>query len=253
MKLNLQRPLAFLDIETTGVNISSDRIVEISILKIHPDNQTASKTLRINPTILIPIQASQIHGIYDKDVRDKPKFSEVAKDLIIFLNDCDLGGYNSNRFDIPLMIEEFLRAGINFSIENRRMIDVQQIFHRKERRNLEAAYKFYCQKELNNAHQAEADVKATFEVLLAQLDRYNDLKNDVTALHEFTKDDDEFVDFARRMVFKNRVEVFNFGKHKGKAVAEVLKKEPSYYNWMMDSDFSLHTKQKLKEIKERMK
>lgn len=253
MKLNLTRPLAFFDLETTGVNISADRIVEISILKIHPNNQSVSKTMRVNPGIPIPIQASQVHGIYDDDVKDSPKFSEVAKEIIILLDDCDLAGYNSNKFDIPILVEEFLRAGINFSIENRRMIDVQKIFHKMERRNLEAAYKFYCEKELTNAHQAEADVKATFEVLMAQVERYTELKNDITFLHEFTKEDDDFVDFGRRMIYKNGVEVFNFGKHKGKPVKEVFKAEPSYYNWIMDSEFPLHTKQKLKEIKEKMK
>lgn len=253
MKLKLLRPLAFIDLETTGVNISSDRIIEISVLKIFPDHQRETKTQRVNPGIPIPPESTKIHGIFDKDVQDKPSFANVAHELFHSLENCDLGGYNSNRFDIPLLAEEFLRSGINFSINNRRMVDVQKIFHRMEKRNLEAAYKFYCNKNLDNAHQAEADVTATYEILLSQLERYSDLKNDVDYLHEFTKDDEESVDFARRMIYKNGVEIFNFGKHKGKLVVNVLKVEPSYYNWMMENDFSLNTKQKLKEIKERIK
>ena len=252
MKLNLTKPLAFFDLETTGINIAQDRIVEISIVKVMPDGNEETKSMRINPTIPIPASTSAIHGIYDKDVADAPTFQEVCTELDLFLANCDLGGYNSNRFDVPLLLEEFLRAGVNFKLDDRKLIDAQRIFHMMERRTLEAAYKFYCDKDLENAHSAEADTRATYEVLKSQLDRYSDeLQNDMAFLHDFTGDGD-FVDPSRRMVYENNVPVFNFGKHKGKPVKEVFMREPQYYNWMMNSDFPLNTKQKLKEIKESM-
>ena len=241
-KLKLNRPIAFIDLETTGVSVGSDRIVEISILKLLPDHTTGIHTQKINPTIPIPAEASAIHGIFDKDVKDRPTFKESAPAIAKILEQCDLAGYNSNKFDIPLLVEEFLRAEIDFNIEDRKLVDVQNIFHKMEQRTLAAAYKFYCNRTLENAHSAEADVKATFEVLQAQLEKYENLLNDVNFLHTFSSNSD-FVDLAGRIIRnKNGVEVFNFGKHKGKPVAQVFKDEPSYYNWMMEGDFPLYTK-----------
>ncbi len=262
MKLNLSKPIAFFDLETTGVNVASDRIVEISILKVMPDGTKEIKTKRINPTIPIPIQSSEVHGIYDKDVENEPTFKAIAKSLADFLKDCDLAGYNSNKFDIPVLVEEFLRADVDFDLKNRRFVDVQNIFHQMEQRTLKAAYKFYCGKDIKNAHSAQADIEATYEVFLAQLDRYDGVeiedkkgnkiipvKNDVKALHDFTNINKN-ADLAGRIVFnENGVEVFNFGKHMGKPVEQVLKEEPSYYAWMMNGDFPLYTKKVLTEIK----
>lgn len=242
MKLKLTKPIAFFDLETTGVNVGSDRIVEISILKLFPDGRKEIKTEKINPTIPIPKGSSEIHGIYDKDVKNAPTFKEFAPTLFEFLKGCDLAGYNSNKFDIPLLMEEFLRAEIYFDIKNRKLIDVQNIFHRMEQRTLVAAYKFYCGKSLENAHSAEADIIATFEVLEAQLEKYEELENNTAFLHEFSNRTNN-VDLAGRIVYNDQeVEVFNFGKHKNKAVKEVFKTEPSYYQWMMNGDFPLHTK-----------
>lgn len=246
-KLRLSRPLAFIDLETTGTDIGKDRIVEIAIIKIMPEGANISKVKRINPGIPIPKEATEIHGIRNEDIKEAPLFKEVANELRQFINNCDIAGYNSNRFDIPLLVEEFLRAGQNFDTDGIRFIDVQRIFHLMEKRTLEAAYMFYCDKELNEAHSAEADAKATYEVLEAQVNRYKSLKNDIDALAKFTAEDD-YVDFARRMIRKKGVEIFNFGKYKGKPVREVLKEEPQYYDWMMKADFPLHTKQKLSEI-----
>ena len=241
-KLKLHRPVAFIDLETTGVNIASDRIVEISIFKLHPDYTSQTHTARVNPCIPIPAETSAIHGIFDKDVKDCTTFKQQAPELAKMLEQCDLAGYNSNKFDIPLLVEEFLRAEVDFNVQDRKFIDVQNIFHKMEQRTLAAAYKFYCSKTLENAHSAEADVVATFEVLQAQLEKYEDLKDDVASLHTFSMNSD-FVDLAGRIVRdKKGIEVFNFGKHKGKPVAEVFKNEPSYYNWMMDGDFPLYTK-----------
>jgi DNA polymerase-3 subunit epsilon len=262
MKLNLKRPIAFFDLETTGVNVASDRIVEIGILKIMPDGTTEAKEKRINPTIPIPIESSLVHGIYDKDVADQPTFKAIAKSLAEFLKDCDLGGYNSNKFDIPILMEEFLRAEIDFSLEGRHCVDVQNIFHQMEQRTLKAAYKFYCSKELINAHSAIADIEATYEVFLAQIERYKDAEytdksgkksvpivNDIKALHDFTTVTKN-VDLAGRIVYNDKgVEVFNFGKHAGKSVVEVLKQEPSYYAWMQQGDFPLYTKKVLTRLK----
>jgi DNA polymerase-3 subunit epsilon len=246
-KLQLKRPLAFIDLETTGINISTDRIIEIAIIKIMPDGTTLSKVKRLHPGIPIPKESSDVHGITDDDVKDSPTFRDVANELRQFLDNCDLAGYNSNRFDIPLLVEEFLRAGQRLDTDGRKFVDVQRIFHLMEKRTLEAAYMFYCEKVLSEAHTAEADARATFEILEAQLNRYNELKNDVEELARFTFEED-FVDFARRIVRRNGVEIFNFGKYKGKAVRDVLRDEPQYYDWMMKADFPLHTKQKLSEI-----
>ncbi len=246
-RLQLQRPIAFFDLETTGVDAAKDRIVEIAVVKLLPDGGRMSWVKRLNPEMPIPAESSAIHGIYDEDIKDAPTFREVAHELKQFLLNCDLGGYNSNKFDIPALAEEFLRVGIPVDFKSRKLVDVQQIFFKKEARTLSAAYAFYCNKELENAHSAEADVDATIDVLEAQLDKYSDLANDVTQLHNFTGGDD-FVDYARRMVMKNGVPVFNFGKHKGVPVEDVFRKEPQYYDWMMQADFALHTKQMISEI-----
>jgi DNA polymerase-3 subunit epsilon len=265
LKLNLNRPIAFFDLETTGVNVASDRIVEISILKISPDGSKDIKTKRINPTIPIPIQSSLIHGIYDKDIANEPTFKSIAKSLSDFLADCDLAGYNSNKFDVPILVEEFMRAEVDFDISGRRLVDVQNIFHQMEQRTLKAAYKFYCGKQIENAHSAQADIEATYEVFLAQLEKYDGVpfedrngkistpvKNDIKALHEFTNINKN-ADLAGRIVYNDKnVEVFNFGKHTGKPVEQVLRDEPSYYSWMMNGDFPLYTKKVLTDIKLRM-
>lgn len=249
MRLNLKNPIVFFDLETTGIDVSRDRIVEISLVKILVNGEREVKTRRINPEIPIPKEASAIHGIYDEDVKDCPPFRAIAKSLANYMEGCDLGGFNSNKFDIPVLVEEFLRAGIDVDFKKRRFVDVQNIFHQKERRTLEAAYKFYCEKELENAHSAEADVIATFEVLEAQLDRYPDLENDIAYLAEFSSRDN-FADYAGRVVYDdNGAEVFGFGKHKGRKVEEVFVKEPSYYSWMMDGDFPEYTKKVITEIR----
>ncbi|MFZ6023460.1 MAG: exonuclease domain-containing protein [Bacteroidota bacterium] len=247
MKLQLSRPLAFIDLETTGVNISTDRIVEIAIVKINPDGTKQVKRKLINPLMPIPKSSSDIHGITDEMVKDAPSFKLVANEVKQFIEQCDLGGYNSNRFDIPMLIEEFLRVGIEFSVDGKKLVDVQKVFHMMEQRTLSAAYKFYCQKNLEAAHSAEADATATWEVLEAQVERYPQIGDTVDSIVKFTGEDD-IVDFARRFIKENGVEVFNFGKHKGKTVAQVLKEEPQYYDWMMKGDFPMNTKQKLTEI-----
>ncbi len=247
MKLQLTRPLAFIDLETTGVNISADRIVEIAIVKINPDGTQQVKRKLINPLMPIPKGASDVHGITDDMVKDAPTFKQVANEVKQFIDHCDIGGYNSNRFDIPMLIEEFLRVGIDFSTDGRKLVDVQKVFHMMEQRTLSAAYKFYCQKTLDGAHSAEVDATATWEVLEAQVERYPQIGNTVESIVKFTGEDD-IVDFARRFIRENGVEVFNFGKHKGKPVTQVLKEEPQYYDWMMKGDFPMNTKQKLTEI-----
>lgn len=245
--IQLTKPLAFIDLETTGVNLACDRIVEIAIVKIMPDRSQHIKHKLLNPTIPIPKGSSDIHGITDEMVQTAPTFKDVANELKQFIDNSDLSGYNSNRFDIPLLMEEFLRVGLHIDMTDRKLIDVQQIFHMMERRTLSAAYQFYCNKKLEDAHSAEADAAATWEILEAQLKRYDNLGNTVNSILEFTGEE-KFVDFARRFVMENDVEVFNFGKHKGKPVTDVLKAEPQYYDWMMRGDFPLHTKQKLTEI-----
>ena len=252
-KLNLKRPLAFFDLESTGTDFVKDRIVEISILRVNVDGTRDIKTLKLNPTIPIPVEASLIHGIYDEDVITAPKFSDVAKEIYDFLENCDLAGFNSNKFDVPMLMEEFIRVKLTFSIENRALIDVHRIYTHFEKRTLEAAYKFYCDKTLENAHSAEADTLATYEVFLGQLDRYaGEIKNDVQFLHDLTNEE-RFLDSGRRFVFTGGKALFNFGKYKGKTVEEVLKSDPGYYNWMMQGDFAQHTKQKLTEIKDSLK
>jgi len=247
MLLQLNRSICFIDLETTGINVSTDRIVEIAIVKIMPDGTKQIKRKLVNPEMPIPIAASDVHGISDEMLKDAPTFKQIANEIKQFIEASDLAGYNSNRFDIPMLNEEFLRAGINADIENRKLLDVQKVFHMMEQRTLTAAYKFYCNKNLEEAHSAEADATATWEILEAQLEKYPQIGNSVESIVKFTGED-EIIDFARRLVFENGVEVFNFGKHKGKPVTQVLKEEPQYYDWMMKGDFALHTKQKLTEI-----
>ena len=262
MELNLRNPLVFLDLETTGINVTTDRIVEIALLKIHPNGKEEERLLRINPEMPIPEKSSKIHGIYDADIANSPTFKEVAKSLAQFMEGCDLAGFNSNRFDIPLLAEEFLRAGIDIDLKKRKFIDVQSIFHKMEKRTLTAAYKLYCQKDLEDAHSAMADTKATYEVLKAQLDCYRETEyedqngaktvpiiNDVDKLSEFSSFDRN-VDFLGRIVYdENGVEVFNFGKNKGVPVEKVLEEQPGYYGWIMNGEFPLYTKKVLTAIK----
>ena len=249
MDLNLKRPIAFLDLETTGINVAADRIVEISVLKIFPQGKEEWLSTRVNPEMPIPPKSTAIHGITDKDVAEAPVFREIAKNLASFLEGCDLAGYNAVKFDIPVLAEEFLRANIDFNFRKRRYVDVQVIFHKKEQRTLSAAYLFYCNKDLAGAHGSKADTQATYEVLKSQLDRYKDLENDIEKLADYSSFN-SIVDFAGRIILDEKgVEIFNFGKHKGKMVEQVFKDEPSYYSWMMNGDFPLYTKKVLTEIK----
>lgn len=245
--LKLTKPLASIDLETTGVNLGTDRIVEIAIVKVLPDGTRSVRRKLINPEMPIPKTSSDIHGITDEMVKDAPTFKQVANELKQVLDGCDIAGYNSNRFDIPLLMEEFLRVQVEFDMKGRKLVDVQKIFHQMEQRTLGAAYKFYCNKNLEGAHSAEADAAATFEILEAQTERYPVLGNTVDAILK-TIGEDVIVDFARRFIMENGVEIFNFGKFKGRAVSDVLKAEPQYYDWMMRGDFPQHTKQKLTEI-----
>lgn len=251
-QLTLKRPIVFFDLETTGTDNAKDRIVELAFIKLMPDGKKDTFVRRINPGMPIPAESSNIHGITDEDVKNCPPFKQIAHQLYDWMRGCDLGGYNSSKFDLPLLAEEFLRAGINVDFTERHMIDVQQIFFKMEARTLSAAYSFYCQKNLENAHSALADIEATVEVLTAQLERYPDIGHDVPTLHQFTHSD-EYVDYARRIIMKDGQPVFNFGKHKGRKVEEIFTAEPQYYDWMMQADFSLHTKQKISEILNRMK
>jgi DNA polymerase-3 subunit epsilon len=249
MFINLTRPLVFFDLETTGVNTTNDRIIEIYLIKLFPDGKEEQRRFLINPGIPIPEQASKIHGIYDKDVEGKPRFADIAKELSSYLDQCDFAGFNSNRFDFPMLVEEFLRYDIDFDIENRRFIDVQRIFHVMEPRNLAAAFKFYCEKELINAHSAEADTVATFEILKAQLNKYTQLEPSIDFLHHFSGQSN-LVDLAGRIVKNEKgEEVFNFGKHKGKPVKDIFRQEPSYYDWMMKGDFPQQTKNVLTRLR----
>ncbi len=253
MNLNLKRPIVFFDLETTGVDTSRDRIVEISMIKILPDGEEIVKTRRLNPQMPIPPESTAIHGIKDEDVKDCPTFAQIAKSLEAFLVGCDFGGFNSNRFDLPVLVEEFLRVGIDVDFKRRRFIDVQNIFHKKEQRTLVAAYKFYCDRDLNDAHSAEADTRATYEVLKAQLDRYPDLANDVDALADFSARSSA-ADYAGRILYNDKgTEIFGFGKYKGRSVEEIFRIEPSYYAWMMNGDFPLYTKKVITEIRMRSK
>jgi len=248
--LQLTKPLAFIDLETTGVNLATDRIIEIAIVKVLPDGKRSVKRKLINPGMPIPKQSSDVHGITDEMVKDAPAFKEVAHELKQMLDGCDIGGYNSNRFDIPLLVEEFLRADVDFDMKGRRLLDVQNIFHKMEQRTLSAAYKFYCNKNLDGAHSAEIDASATHEILIAQLERYPDLGTSIDSVLKLIGEE-SIVDFARRFILENGVEIFNFGKYKGKAVADVLRNEPQYYDWMMKGDFPQYTKQKLTELRTR--
>ena len=259
--MKLKNPITFFDLETTGTNISNDRIIEAAFIKVLPDGTVEKKSMRINPGMHIPAETSMIHGIFDEDVKDAPSFKQVAKDLAKFLEGCDLSGFNIIRFDVPMLVEEFLRADVNFEVSSRKLIDAQKIFHLMEKRNLSAAYKFYCGKVLEDAHSADADTQATLEVLEAQVLRYEgqdvfDMQgnklgvftNDTDQLHQLTNDN--MVDLAGRMVFNDKgEEVFNFGKHRGKRVSDILNAEPSYYEWMMRGDFPLDTKRRLTEVK----
>jgi DNA polymerase-3 subunit epsilon len=247
MSLQLARPICFIDLETTGINISLDRIVEIAIVKIGLDGTKQVKRRLVNPEMPIPKASSDVHGITDEMVKDAPSFKVLANEIKQFMEGSDIGGYNSNRFDVPILNEEFLRAGIQVDMESRKLLDVQKVFHMMEQRTLSAAYQFYCHKTLQDAHTAEADATATWEILEAQILKYPQIGNTVDSIVKFTGED-EIIDFARRFVYENGVPVFNFGKHKGKPVTQVLKEEPQYYDWMMKGDFALHTKQKLTEI-----
>ncbi len=261
MQLNLERPIAFFDLETTGTNVVRDRIVEISIYKVMPNGDTESMTKLINPTIPIPEEVSAIHGIRDEDVADAPTFANMAPALEQFFRNCDLAGYNSNKFDVPMLIEEFLRCGIKFDIKKRRLVDVQNIFHKMEPRTLRAAYRFYCGKELVDAHEAEADTRATYEVLLAQIERYRDtdyedrdgliskpVQNDIQALHDFSYNHNN-ADLVGHIGYnKDGREIIKFGKYKGQLVEDVFKREPQYFDWMMKADFPLSTKNVIQSI-----
>ena len=249
MNLKLEKPLVFFDLETTGTNIAADRIVEISMVKVMPDGEQVIKTLRVNPGVPIPPQATAVHGITDEDVKDFPSFREIAGEVAEEIKGCDLAGYNSTRFDIPLLAEEFIRAEVDVDFRSMRMIDVHTIFRKMEQRTLVAAYKFYCGKNLEDAHTAEADTMATYEVLKAQLDRYPELRNDVDFLSEYTSTSRN-VDYAGRFVYDDQKrEVINFGKYKGRLVEEVFRTDPSYYGWIMEADFPLNTKQVASRIR----
>ena len=253
MELKLNNPLLFFDLETTGLDVARDRIVEIAAVKVFPDGRVEEKRKLINPTIPIPKEAQEVHHITDDDVKDQPTFRQIAKSLAQWMEGCDIAGYNSFKFDIPLLAEEFLRAGVDFDFRKRKLIDVQNIFHKMEQRTLVAAYAFYCNKNLDDAHSALGDVRATYEVLKAQLDRYPDtLQNDVKFLADFTTRN-RFADYAGRFILNDNDEpVFNFGKHKGRKVEDVLRSEPSYYDWMMNGDFPLDTKKVLSNIRVKM-
>lgn len=259
-KLNLKNPLVVFDLETTGTSIASDRIVEIALIKIQVDGTVEEKCRRINPTVPIPLEASLIHGIYDTDVKDEPTFKQVARSLADWLEGCDLAGFNIVQFDLPLLVEEFLRANVEFGTDNRKVVDAQKIYHLMEKRNLSAAYKFYCDKELINAHSALADTRATYDVLVAQIEKYEGqdvvdslgnklgkIENDMNAINRLSPN--QAVDLAGRIILKDGKEVFNFGKHRGKSVVQVFKEEPSFYDWIMKGDFPLDTKRRLTQIK----
>lgn len=260
--LNLTKPLVFIDLEATGLNLTADRIIDIALLKAFPDGETQTKNWRVNPGIPIPAETTKIHGIKDEDVKDSPSFAQVASQVLDFIGNADLAGYNSNRYDIPMLIEECLRADVDFDLKNRKLIDVQHIFYMMEPRSLGAAYKFYCNKKLENAHNAEADVRATYEILLAQVERYKGveienkkgevvvpIENNVTVLSSYTAGDIKVVDLVGRIILNEKgIEVFNFGKHKDKPVEEVFKKEPAYYHWIMQGDFALYTKKIVTQI-----
>ena len=253
MNLKLKRPIIFFDLETTGVDAAHDRIVEISMVKVEPDGSKQVKTRRINPEMPIPAEATAVHGISDEDVKDEPTFKQIAKSLAKFIEGCDFGGFNSNRFDLPMLVEEFMRAEVDVDFRKRKFVDVQNIFHKKEQRTLVAAYKFYCDKDLENAHSAEADTLATYEVLEAQIARYGDIGDTIEELAAFSTHG-EVVDFAGRIALNDKgEEIFTFGKYKGRKVEDIFRDEPSYYSWMMQGDFPLYTKKVITEIRLRIK
>lgn len=255
MNLTLQKPLAVFDLETTGINVTQDRIVEIAIIKIHPDGSETEYYKRVNPTIPIPKESSEIHGIWDKDVADSPTFADLANELAEFIADADLAGYNSNKFDIPVLAEEFLRCNHPFDIRGRKFVDVQNIFHKMEQRTLAAAYQFYCQQNMENAHNALYDTRVTLDVFKAQLQRYQDLAKTIDGLADFSRQGNvEWHDFAGRLAVNAKGQVmYNFGKHKGKTIEEIAETKPGYYGWMLDADFPLYTKQLLRIEMERIK
>lgn len=249
MELNLKNPIIFFDLETTGINIIRDKIIEISYIKVYPNGAEEQKTIRVNPGFHIPEASTAIHHITDEDVKDAPTFKEVAKTLSAVFEGCDIAGFNSNKFDIPLLIEEFLNAGVDIDFSRRKFIDVQTIFHKMEQRTLVAAYKFYCDKDLTEAHSANADTLATYEVLKAQLDRYPKLENDIEFLSKFSSQNRN-VDMAGRIIYNEKdIPVFNFGKYKGQAVTDVFKKDLGYYSWMMNGEFAQDTKRVITKIK----
>lgn len=250
MKLNLKRPIIFFDLETTGLDIAKDRIVELCYIRVEPNGNEEARSIRINPEMHIPEVASSVHGITDDDVKDCPTFADVAPQLAATFEGCDLAGFNSNRFDLPLLAEEFMKTGVNIDLSHVQAIDVQNIYHKLEKRTLAAAYKFYCGRDLENAHSALADTQATYEVLQAQLDHYpNDLQNDVDFLAEFSRMNRN-IDFAGRFVYdESGKELINFGKYKGKAIKDVLSRDPGYYSWIMQGDFTLNTKQVLTKLR----
>lgn len=251
--LQLRRPLAVFDIESTGIDYVKDRIIDICIVRLNADGSREVRNYRLNPTIPIPAEASMVHGIYDEDVVTAPTFKEKAQEIFEFLDPCDLAGFNSNKFDVPLLLEEFIRCECNLNLDTRALVDVHRIYTHFEKRTLEAAYKFYCNKNLDNAHNAEADTVATLEVLLAQMDRYDELRGaDIRALHDLSNEE-RIIDSGRRFVYMNDRPVFNFGKYKGRYVEDVLRTDPGYYNWMLDGDFAMHTKQKLKDMREQFR
>ena len=249
MRLNLTKPVMFFDLETTGTNILQDRIVEMSMIKVYPDGREEQRTIRVNPGRHIPEEASAIHHIYDEDVADKPLFKQIAAQLAQSFTGCDIAGYNSNKFDIPMLAEEFARAGVDFDFTRPRFIDVQTIFHKKEQRTLTAAYRFYCDKDLEGAHSANADTRATYEVLMAQLDRYEDLPNDMEKLSAYSSQTNN-VDIMGRLIYdEQHREVINFGKYKGKLVTEVLAKDPGYSSWIQQGEFPSDMKRIMTAIK----
>ena len=255
MKLNLTKSIAFFDIESTGLSTSKDRIVEIGIIKVNPDQSEESLTMRLNPEMTISKESVEIHGITQDDIKDAPTFKDASEKILNFIGESDLAGYNSNKFDIPMLMEEFSRVGIEFDMSVRKAIDVQNIFHKKEQRTLVAAYKFYCDKDIENAHSAEADIIATYEVLKAQLDKYPDLENNMDFLAEFSQNNkNKLLDFAGRLaVNKAGVPIYNFGKHKDQTIKDIFKKEPGYHAWMLNNDFPSYTKQILKKITDELK
>jgi DNA polymerase-3 subunit epsilon len=255
MNISLKKPLAIFDLETTGTNVTSDRIVEIAIIKVNTDGTEEKYLKRVNPEMPIPIEVSEIHGIYEKDIADAPTFSQIAAEVVAFIGDADLAGYNSNKFDIPVLAEELMRAKSSFDVSNRQFVDVQNIFHKMEQRTLSAAYKFYCNKEIENAHNAMYDAEATWDVLKAQIERYDQLEGNVDFLSNFSKaGNNNLLDFAGRLAINDKGEaIYNFGKHKNKTIKDVAKTEPGYYGWMLDADFPLYTKQCLRKEMEKIK